>query len=412
MKRTFRKVIIFLLAFLLISCGKQNNTINVTDEGNVVVSRNVYISEVKGSASVTHSAGDMIDAYEGMGLNDGDDVVVSSGSTLTLDIDSDKHLFADENTHFCVSVEGSEGNTKTIIRLIEGSVLCDINEKLKEAEIFNVQTSTSTLSVRGTVFRVCLLQGKDNSVFDLVEVYDGNVLSNLDNSEESLSLEPGQCALIRENNNDDNKKASFVLAEDIDAEFVKETGLNISLDQAEGGEKGTFKLSLDNASVETLSRLATIIDEGTELAVEKEEIQEVKEKIEAQKEEPVKIENKEEVKIEEKKEEKKEAKEEVKCDHLNYQKEIVDSGSCIREGKIHEICQDCGHVTVTNTGLNPYNHEHVTTYYDAPSCTDRFRQEYKRCDDCGTIFDEVWTGPHNDRDGDSICDQCGTSLSN
>ena len=53
-----------------------------------------------------------------MSLNDGDDVVVSSGSTLTLDIDSDKHLFADENTHFCVTVEGSEGNTKTIIHLI------------------------------------------------------------------------------------------------------------------------------------------------------------------------------------------------------------------------------------------------------------------------------------------------------
>ena len=293
--------------------------------------------------------------------------------------------------------------------------MCDIKEKLKDNESFEVLTNSSTLSVRGTVFRVCLLQGNDNNIFDLVEVYDGKVLSNLDNSEESLSLEPGQCALIRENNNDDSKAASFVLAEDINDEFIKETGLNISLDQVEGGEKGTFKLSLDNASAETLSRLTTIIDEGTELAVEKEEIQEVKEKIEVTKEKPIKEQVKEEVKIEEKKEEKKETKEtkeEVKCDHLNYQKETVDFGSCIREGKIHEICQDCGHVTVTNTGLNPYNHEHVTTYYDVPSCTDSFRQEYKRCDDCGTIFDEVWTGPHNDRDGDSICDQCGTSLSN
>ena len=413
MKRTFRKVIIFLLAFLLISCGKQNNTINVTDEGNVVVSRNVYISEVKGSASVTHSAGDMIDAYEGMGLNDGDDVVVSSGSTLTLDIDSDKHLFADENTHFCVSVEGSEGNTKTIIHLIEGSVLCDINEKLKDGEIFDIQTSSSTLSVRGTVFRVCLLQGKDNSVFNLVEVYDGKVLSNLENSEDSLSLEPGQCALIRENNNDDSKTASFVLAEDIDANFISETGLNISLDQTEDGKKGTFKLSLDNASTETLSRLVAIIDEGTELAVEKEQIQEVKEKIETKKEEPVKAQEKEEVKIEkEEKAEESKAKVETNCNHLNYEKILVDNGSCIREGKIHEVCKDCGYVTVINTGLNPYVHERQTTYYDAPSCTSSYRLQYILCDDCGAIIDEQWAGPHVDRDGDSICDECGASLSN
>ena len=409
MKRTFKAAIIFLLAFLLLSCGKQNNTINVADEGNVVVSRNVYISEVKGSASVTHTAGDMIDAYEGMGLNDGDDVVVSSGSTLTLDIDSDKHLFADENTHFCVSVEGSEGNTKTIIRLIEGSVLCDINKKLKEAEIFNVQTSTSTLSVRGTVFRVCLLQGKDNSVFDLVEVYDGNVLSNLDNSEESLSLEPGQCALIRENNNDDNKEASFVLAEDIDAEFVKETGLNISLDQAEGGEKGTFKLSLDNASVETLSRLTTIIDEGTELAVEKAEIQEVKEKIEAKKEEPAKTEIKEEVKIEEKKEEVKE----VKCTHPNLNRTTLDSGTCVKKATVIEKCPDCGYERVVETDYDHSNHEGTQTkMYDVPSCSSKYRISFLYCESCGEEHDEYWVGPHSDRNGDSFCDECGEPVGN
>ena len=290
---------------------------------------------------------------------------------------------------------------------LKSAVLNYLNQAEMKGEEINVPDVAASFqkSVVDVLVEHAIAGVKEN-VFDLVEVYDGNVLSNLDNSEESLSLEPGQCALIRENNNDDNKVASFVLAEDIDAEFVKETGLNISLDQAEGGEKGTFKLSLDNASVETLSRLATIIDEGTELAVEKAEIQEVKEKIEAKKEEPAKTEIKEEVKIEEK-------KEEVKCTHPNLNRTPLDSGTCVKKATVIEKCPECGYEHVVETDYNHSNHEGTQTkMYDPPSCSSTYRISFLHCESCGADYDECWIGPHSDRDGDSFCDECGEPVGN
>lgn len=421
MKKIIKVTLLILTILLLASCGNKNAEVATAEEvKEVVSSRSIVISEINGNVMVSHNGGQQLLAYEGMNLYDGDDVVVDKRSNLTLSVDSDKHIFADENSHFWLTATGSEGNTKTVIHLNEGSVLCDIKEKLKDEETFDIQTASSTMCVRGTVFRVCLLKGNDNSLFDLVEVYDGKVWSNIENSEDNLTLEPGQCALIRKTDSTEETAATFVLAEDIDDKFVKETGLNISLDQAEGADKGAMKISLENVPVDTLSRLETIIEEGTQLVVEKEEIQEVKEIIETKKEEPKPEVKKVEVKVEEKKEEVKveEKKEEKACEHNESVEWTTVPATCTSPEIRIMHCLVCGVTSQTTVGDKDFSN-HVGERKegrDEPTCKDRFRSYYEYCGACGNPIDgtEKWNEPdpnsHQDSNFDTVCDICGAKM--
>lgn len=422
MKKIIKTTLLILTILMIASCGsKKVEVTNAEEVKEVVSSRSIVISEINGNAMVSHNGGQQLLAYEGMNLYDGDDVVVDKRSNLTLSIDSDKHLFADENSHFWLTATGSEGNTKTVIHLNEGSVLCDIKEKLKDEESFDIQTASTTMCVRGTVFRVCLMKGKDNSLFDLVEVYDGKVWSNIENSEDNLTLEPGQCALIRKTDSTEETAATFVLAEDIDDKFIKETGLNISLDQAEDGEKGAMKISLENVPVDTLSRLETIIEEGTKLVVEKEEIQEVKEIIETKKEEPKQEVKQVETKIEQPiveepviekpvVEEKHEEPKPVSCTHPHMLEKLKSRGDCMNPAIYTIYCTDCDYFIEREGEKDSNNHLDAQQYSDNPSCTESYRSSFMHCSACNTTREEVWVGPHLDEDGNLKCDLCEAYL--
>ena len=131
--------------------------------------------------------------------------------------------------------------------------------------------------------------------------------------------------------------------------------------------------------------------------------------LESKKEEPIKEEKIEEVKTEEVKEK---VEEKPICDHSNYEKELV-IGTCVKRTMIYETCKDCGHVTIIQEDYDPSNHEGTQTkMYDAPSCSSKYRISFTHCESCGADYNEEWIGPHSDRDGDSVCDECGESLSN
>ena len=398
MKNIRKILLISIVLFLLSACGANEDKVKAvnseTEEITEVVSdRSIVISEINGNVTVTHNDGEKFNAYEGMNLFDGDDVVVAESSNVTLNIDTDKHLFADENTHFWLTATGSEDSSKTLIHLESGSVLCDIKEKLDDDESFDIQTASSTMCVRGTVFRVCLLNGKDNSVFDLVEVYDGKVWSNIDNTEESVTLEPGQCALIRKNDSN-NEQASYVLEEDLNEKFIEETGLNISLENATDGEAGALKISLENVPLNTLSRLETIIEEGTELAVDKEELEKVKE-----------------VKEQEK------ANETLNENHEHkYVEQSRIASTCVTPGSVSYTCSICGDKKTESLPL--VGHTPATIKGHSATCTEDGETEGEVCSVCGTVLQSQKTiratGHKDVLDADGVthkCSVCGTVLS-
>ena len=235
LKKMIISILFISMLFSLSACSsnkiEENN--NVESENNIISGetdfyRSIMVADYKGIVDIERNEGSVLKAYEGLSLNDGDDVKVSDHSDLTLNVDSDKHLYADENTHFWIIASGSEGNTKTKIKLEKGSVLCQIKNKLLENEFFEIETASSTMSVRGTVYRVSVIKGlKEDEVYELVEVFNGGVATIINEDGTSINLMPGEAALIKEK--EDGTEARFVKDDEIDETFWSSSYMNYNI---------------------------------------------------------------------------------------------------------------------------------------------------------------------------------------
>lgn len=176
-KKVFVLTIAMMLTALLTACGSSAEV------------RSISVEELNGTTHVTNVTGET-DAYVGEKLASGDDVKVDADSNMTLLIDSDKHLFADAGTHFCLEATGKANATKTHINLYEGSVLSGIDNKLKADETYEVSTPNATMAVRGTVFNVCVTYVDGVPVTD-VEVVEGTVAVTTMQNGEEITVEVG-----------------------------------------------------------------------------------------------------------------------------------------------------------------------------------------------------------------------------
>ena len=82
-------------------------------------------------------------SFSGMNLKSEDVVTTEEEAHMVLLVDSDKHIYADETEN---------GNIK--IKLEYGAALFEIDNKLPEGTVFEVETPNATASVRGTTFGV------------------------------------------------------------------------------------------------------------------------------------------------------------------------------------------------------------------------------------------------------------------
>lgn len=182
LKRMKNSLSIILIVSLILSCftgcGAKNEAY-----------RTIAVSEANGTTNITRSEKETFDAYKGVHLLSGDDAKVNASADMTLELDNDKHVYAEEKTHFFLTADGEENSTKTVINLAEGSVLVSIDNKLGAEESFEVDTPNSTMSVRGTVFRVSveIIGGK---VFTTVQTFEGSVEVTSKYEEKGKAVEP------------------------------------------------------------------------------------------------------------------------------------------------------------------------------------------------------------------------------
>lgn len=273
MKKFTRLLTLLLISMMLIGCGKSESQETVEEPIEDIVYRSIIVSDFSGDVKVKHK--DDIEAfqvYEGMSLLDGDEVSVGDNSDLTLDVDSDKHLFAEANSHFYLVAEGDEDTSKTKIKLDKGSVLAQLQNKLTDKQSFDIETATSTMSVRGTVFRVALLVTVDNQIIDMVEVYNGKVWSNISDSNAEVTLEPGQCALIKEASSS-NEETVFLAPNQIDESFWDGSSKEIKiLEGVEPASDLVHEIAYGQLSKQMVESLQEVSTSGQELSVTKEDL--------------------------------------------------------------------------------------------------------------------------------------------
>ncbi len=137
--------------------------------------RTISVDDLTGVTTIT--AGESVsEAFKGQNLRSGCKVFVQKSSDLTLALDTDKHVYAKELTGFSLEAAGKPGkDSRTVIRLDEGSVLSEIDEKLSADESYVVESPNATMAVRGTVFTVTVSFDEEGLCHTLVEVEEGTV---------------------------------------------------------------------------------------------------------------------------------------------------------------------------------------------------------------------------------------------
>lgn len=165
--------------------------------------RSIAVNGFEGTVSVAGNKNNG-NVYVGQNLYSGDDVTVASESSLTMCMDGDKYVYADADTHFSLEASSPKEDSRIKINLAEGSELNELKNKLADGESYVVDTPNSTMSVRGTTFRVTVYKGADGLWYTLLEVINGTVEVALKTEDGTYNgvvekFGEGQAAMIRGN---------------------------------------------------------------------------------------------------------------------------------------------------------------------------------------------------------------------
>ena len=213
--------------------------------------RDIKVMSIKGTATVERASVGSLDAYEDMKLESGDRLSVDSSSSLILSMDDNKYAMLEPGSSLTLEADGTRENSRTVIHLEAGAVMNYLSEKLNEKSSYEVTVPNSTMAVRGTVFRVAIVYDEDGDSYTTVQVFDGIVGCRLvfpdgTISEEEVQLAPGKEVLIH----GDTEISEYV------------------------GDKG-HDIDYTTLNREALEFLLFCIDDGSDLCLTREEVEEL-----------------------------------------------------------------------------------------------------------------------------------------
>lgn len=224
--------------------------------------RDIKVMSIKGTATVERASVGALDAYEDMKLESGDRLSVDSSSSLILSMDDNKYAMLEPGSSLTLEADGTRENSRTVIHLEAGAVMNYLSEKLNEKSSYEVTVPNSTMAVRGTVFRVAIVYDEDGDSYTTVQVFDGIVGSRLifpDGriDEEEVQITPGREVQIH----GDTEISEYV------------------------GDKG-HDIDYTTLNREALEFLLFCIDDGADLCIPREEVEELLRRLDQPEEEP------------------------------------------------------------------------------------------------------------------------------
>ncbi len=180
--------------------------------------RSILIYQLDGSAEIDRPGTGAIKAVENLHLESGDVLTVGEGSYTRLRLDDDKYAMVEENSVLSMEASGEKENSKTSIRLTQGTMVNEIQNPLSPGSQYQVTTPNSVMAVRGTIFRVEIYFDEKGEVYVKLSVFEGCVTSRLlygDGSTGSeVSVEAGNQVIIHS-----NKEVTEYLGEAQDNEY-------------------------------------------------------------------------------------------------------------------------------------------------------------------------------------------------
>ena len=247
--KTWKKYGIVMMALLFLAviasgCGKKKEE----------AYRNIKVMSINGSATVERASVGTLDAYADMKLENGDRLSVDGSSSLTLSMDDDKYAMLEPGSSLTLEADGTRENSRTVIHLEAGAVMNYLSEKLSEKSSYEVTVPNSTMAVRGTVFRVAIVYDEDGDSYTTVQVFEGIV----------------GCRLVFPDGRIDEEEVQIHGDTEI-SEYV--------------GDKG-HDIDYTTLNREALEFLLFCIDDGSDLCLTREEVEELLRRLDQPEEEP------------------------------------------------------------------------------------------------------------------------------
>lgn len=191
--------------------------------------RVLKVFEMNGESFVTRVGSGELKAYEGMNLESGDRLSVGAQSTLRVSLDGDKYILLDGGTVLELTAAGTSSDSRTVIKLLNGTILNELTNPLSANSSYEVATPKATMAVRGTSFTVSVEKTPDGEYIIRENTFDGRVEVELVDSVgnltgESVVVEADKgVTILTEPNGETNNPAEI----DGFSRFVYETSDNV-----------------------------------------------------------------------------------------------------------------------------------------------------------------------------------------
>lgn len=195
-----KKLIFVVIGILLVVCVAVVAVVLLSKKDESY--RIIKVYEFDGDGVVSRESIGDIEPYSNMVLESGDNIVLNTG-LMTLKLDEDKYVYVEENTEFFLEATGTASNSKTTINLKKGAITNEIQNKLNGESSYEINTPNSTMSVRGTTYRVEVYQDENGVNYTRVSVFEGKVTTKLmyaDGTveEREVSVDAGKEVIIYE----------------------------------------------------------------------------------------------------------------------------------------------------------------------------------------------------------------------
>ncbi len=164
--------------------------------------RIIKVYEFDGNGLVSREGIGDIEPYANMVLESGDNIKLNAG-LMTLKLDDDKYVYVEEKTEFSLEATGTAKDSKTTIKLKSGAITNEIQNKLSGDSSYEINTPNTTMSVRGTTYRVEVYQDEKGVNYTRVSVFEGTVATKLlyadgTISDDEVAVEAGKEVIIYE----------------------------------------------------------------------------------------------------------------------------------------------------------------------------------------------------------------------
>lgn len=171
-----KKIYFIIIGILLVACIVIVAIVMSSNKKETY--RIIKVYEYEGNGIVTRDSLGEIEPYNNMVLESGDNVKLNTG-LLSLKLDDDKYVYVEENTEFIIEATGTKNDSKTTINLKKGAITNEIQSKLNGESTYEINTPNSTMSVRGTTYRVEVYEDEKGVTYTRVSVFEGKVVTKL-----------------------------------------------------------------------------------------------------------------------------------------------------------------------------------------------------------------------------------------